>query len=414
LWLVAGICSAVLLVVGSIVSAGLNAEAQRAKEEANRVQAEKDRALAQKMLAEGRRVAALEEAARSFAEQGRVEQALSSYGDALRIQPDNAQVLVERAALLAQQGETPKAEQDYSDAIVAGKKGKLGTAADLADMYLKRGALRLSTDRIDQALADYQEAQKAADSSDAWLAIAAVYDKKAETGADASTKQNDSKNAVDAYSQALSKNADLSEAYFKRGVAYERLGDGKSALSDYNEVLKRTTDPLLRSASQTRAATLAATLGEAVAVPSTNVARVSFHYANGPDRAIAKEVMGTLDKQRFQVRPPLPSGGVAGGQVQYFFREDENIATEVKSHIEQELARRGVVVRMKLVPLNATKDAEASIRPGYLEVWLPPLSSPLMEPVAPNVPAKTTPTTTNQGLPLPKTPYPGAPNQLPY
>jgi tetratricopeptide (TPR) repeat protein/cellulose biosynthesis protein BcsQ len=416
LWLVAGICSAVLLVVGSIVSAGLNAEAQRAKEEANRVQAEKDRALAQKMLAEGRRVAALEEAARSFAEQGRLDQALSTYGDALRIQPDNAQVLVERAALFAQQGETPKAEQDYSNAITAAKKGKLGGAADLADVYLKRGALRLSADRVDQALADYQEAQKAADSSDAWLAIAAVYDKKAETGADDSLKQQNSKNAVDAYSQALSKSANLSEAYFKRGVAYERLGDVKSALSDYNEVLKRTTDPLLRSASQTRAATLGATLGQAVPVPSANVARVYFHYANDQDRSIAKDVMGTLDKQRFLVKPPLPSGGVAlsGGQVQYFFGEDENIATEVKSTIEQELARRGVVVRMKLVPLNATKDAEVSIRPGYLEVWLPPLSSPLMGPVAPDVPTKTTPTTTNQGLPVPKTPYPGGPNQLPY
>ncbi len=412
LWMVAGACCAVLLVVGSIVSAGLNAEAQRAQEQASRVQAEKDRALAQKMLAEGRRVAALEEAARSFAEQGRLEQALSTYGDALRLQPDNAQVLVERAALLAQQGETPKAEQDYSDAIAAAKKGKPGNSTELAAVYLKRGALRLSVDRVDQALADYQEAQKAADSSDAWLAIAAVYDKKAETGTNETNKQNDSKNAVDAYSQALSKNADLSEAYFKRGIAYERLGDVKSALSDYNEVLKRTTDPLLRSASQTRAATLAATLGEAAPVASANVARVYFHYANGQDRSIAKEVMGTLDKQRFQVKPPLPSGGVAlsGGQVQYFFREDENIATEVKSSIEQELARRGVVVRMKLVPLNATKDAEASIRPGYLEVWLPPLSSPLMEPVAPDVKGQKqpVPTTTNQGLPLSK-PDPGAP-----
>jgi cellulose biosynthesis protein BcsQ len=101
--------------------------------------------------------------------------------------------------------------------------------------------------------------------------------------------------------------------------------------------------------------------------------RVVLQYASAADGLRVKDLAATLTTNLtpLSVAPPETVPGKSGGDVRYFFPEDEKLAERVKRATEFALAKRDLGITLTVIRRDAKQFPRAAR--GTIEVWLPPL-----------------------------------------
>jgi tetratricopeptide (TPR) repeat protein len=245
------------------------------------------------------------------------------------------------------------------DRVIALTSGKSldETQALLIDAYLARGAVHLHRDDVTAALADFDTAVRLNDTNPV---------AHASRGNVLERMKRDTEAAA-AYSRALELNPDFADAAFARAALYQRQERLAEAVSDFTRVTALTTaSPGTQLAARSRLEQL----GKVAAARSRRT-RVYLHISSEQDRAVAAGLAEALDSKAFDVQGVELMHRSSRADVRYFFQEDEGAAEDVRLSVERLIAARGYNVRFES-RLLAT---EAPVKPGTLEVWLPPLSA---------------------------------------
>ncbi len=199
---------------------------------------------------------------------GNYGQAMSDYDAAIKLDPDTASPYVNRATLRRDLGNTNGALEDFAKAISLNSR-EAGAYKGRGELYLREkdysraiadfdAALRLSptagiymlrakaredAGHLDQALADYRDAERLDPHS-----ISAI---NAEAGI--WRKKGNLDNAIAAYDRALAADDRRAETYKLRAEAYAAKGERKLAMADIGRALKFTWSvDLLKARAQLR------------------------------------------------------------------------------------------------------------------------------------------------------------------
>lgn len=355
------------LVYGSLIVLVVAAAAiynyRKAQDEQARAQVEQARAQVE-------RAAALRAEGDALAGQGANNMALARYTEAIKLDPGNAAARFRRGLVFLRDGKAALAAHDFSRAIELG-----GEPAALAEYHLNRGRALAAQDKLQDALQDYGAAA-ALDpaNSTTWLELGRVHDKLAAASADASDKSIHTTAAINAYSRAIELDAQFAEAYFNRGAAFERGRERKRAIADFVRVLALpSAGPELKEAARARLDQLGATAARPA--PAQRRVRVVLHYADPRDASAIEPLVRALRTADFVLDAPEQRDDQTGGQVRFFFPQDENAAGEVRTTVQSQLARAGTPLRLALQFRDAKEFP--GVRPGTIEVWLPSLSAPV-------------------------------------
>jgi len=152
-------------------------------------------------------------------ELGRIDEALASYDQALAINPHCAEALQGRAGQLQELGRTGEALADYDSA--------LALYPNHAGVLIDRGTVLGEMDRLGEALASYDRA----------LLVGPATAEVLVSRGNILQRMNRLDEALASYEQALELNPDLAEACNNRGVALKSLNRPDEALASYDQAL---------------------------------------------------------------------------------------------------------------------------------------------------------------------------------
>lgn len=157
---------------------------------------------------------------RVLAKQGKQEEALSSYREAIRLRPGYVRFYVELGNLLNKKGETKGALTTFEEALKLDPDYP-GLRHDLAVVLLKSGKPSEATVQLSRALVD--EPDNARLNNQLGRTLAATNDKVA---------------AADSFSRAVDLEPSNERYRANLGLVYEELGRPAEAIAQYRECLK--------------------------------------------------------------------------------------------------------------------------------------------------------------------------------
>ena len=276
----------------------------------------------------------------------KLEEAIGAYDEAIRLNPDYAEVYNNRAVAKNTLGRHDAAIADCDEAI--------RLRPDFAEAYNNRGAAKNALRRHDSAIADFDEAIKlkpdyaeaynnrgnAKDALERYDAAIADYDKAIRLKpefAEAYNNRGDTKNALgqhDAaiadYDEAIRLKPDYVEAYYNRGIAKGKLDQYEYAIADFDEAIRLKPD--YANAYNGRGASKAALGRHDAAIADYNDAiklkpdNATAYY----NRGLAKNTLGLKDDARKDFETALELARNAGNEELVAKAEEKlgNLATD--------------------------------------------------------------------------------------
>jgi hypothetical protein len=117
---------------------------------------------------------------------------------------------------------------------------------------------------------------------------------------------------------------------------------------------------------------------QAVEKPAVTLPWVVIHFPAGTKEANVANIAGNLQNALVQrgikVEKPRPVDQWPGsGEIRYFRTEDLENAARIKNIAERELARQRFLISLKITQVNLK--VFDGVKPGLVEVWLPPLTA---------------------------------------
>ena len=164
----------------------------------------------------------------------KLEEAIGAYDEAIRLNPDYAEVYNNRAVAKNTLGRHDAAIADYDEAIQL--------KPDYAEAYYNRGAAKNALRRHNDAITDFDEAIK----------LKPDYAKAYNGRGNAKDALGQHDAAIADYEEAIKLKPEFAEAYYNRGLAKNRLGLVNEARADFENALV-----LARNANNANLAALA-------------------------------------------------------------------------------------------------------------------------------------------------------------
>ncbi len=185
---------------------------------------------------------------------GKKAEAVRDFTRAIRLNPQSSLAYYSRGLALAQSGKNRQAIQDFSKAIEFDSK--------FTPAYLQRGRALDRSGRLEEAIDDFTKAiELNPENSRSYTSRGAVYSKlglSLEATSDfAKAVRLDQKNdltrgsyessslrpgngspSIAELDLAISRNPGDADAYFRRGMAYDQLGNRPQALQDFNKAIE--------------------------------------------------------------------------------------------------------------------------------------------------------------------------------
>jgi tetratricopeptide (TPR) repeat protein len=152
--------------------------------------------------------------------QGRLQEAIDHYGEAIRVRPDEAKAYVNRGVAYGMMGEYDRAIRDYDQAI--------RLSPDDAGGYNNRGNAYVIKGEYDRAIQDFDQAIRVRPD------YADVYNNRG----NAYVRKRAYDRAIQDYDQAIRLKPGYADAFSDRGVAYVRKGEYDLALRDYDRAIQ--------------------------------------------------------------------------------------------------------------------------------------------------------------------------------
>jgi tetratricopeptide (TPR) repeat protein len=146
--------------------------------------------------------------------------AIADYNQAIKINPNYANIYYNRGVTRYELGDKQGAIADYNQAL------KINP--NLAEAYANRGVVRHDLGDKQGAIADYTQALKINPN------YADAYYNRGNAHKDLGDKQG----AIADYTQALKINPNYAQAYYNRGIVRSELGDKQGAIADYTQAIK--------------------------------------------------------------------------------------------------------------------------------------------------------------------------------
>lgn len=169
---------------------------------------------------------ALTKRGRAYQQKGDIERAMADYDEALRLDPKNSAALASRAELWANRGDFARAASDLRKSIALEEQVDGLQYLTLSEYYSR---LR----QYEPALEAIREAQK--------LEGDDGFPVRHQAGR-VLQRLGRHKEAVVEFSAALARFPKSAEAYYRRGLSYEKLGDRNKARQDFRQLLLKS-DP---------------------------------------------------------------------------------------------------------------------------------------------------------------------------
>jgi tetratricopeptide (TPR) repeat protein len=164
----------------------------------------------------------------ALSQQGRTEEAISQYREALRINPTYVDAHINLGIALDQQGQTGEALGQYREAVQINP--------DRADSHLHLGNALARQRRTEEAIAEYREAVRADPGlADAHYNLGKALAQEGQTG-----------EAIAEYREALRINPDSAEAHNNLGIALARQGQMQEAIDQIQKALELQPSSLSR------------------------------------------------------------------------------------------------------------------------------------------------------------------------
>jgi tetratricopeptide (TPR) repeat protein len=155
-----------------------------------------------------------------MAEYGNKKGALNEFTQALRLNPNNANLYYNRGFVYIKLGNNKGAIEDYTQALRLNPK--------YTKAYNNRGFVYIKLGNNKGAIEDYTQALRLEPNyADAYYNRGLVR-----------TNLGDNKGAIEDYNQALRLNPNDAKAYYNRGLVRTNLGNKKGAIDDYNQALR--------------------------------------------------------------------------------------------------------------------------------------------------------------------------------
>ena len=151
---------------------------------------------------------------------GDSDRAIADYGEAIRLDSQNAATFNNRGGVLLRKGDYDRAIADYSEAI--------RIDPNYASAFHNRGDAWLRKGDRDRALADYSEA----------IRIDPTYASAYNNRGSVWKARGDLDRAIADYSEAIRLNPQLALAFFNRGDAWDDKGESDRAVADLTEAIR--------------------------------------------------------------------------------------------------------------------------------------------------------------------------------
>jgi tetratricopeptide (TPR) repeat protein len=160
------------------------------------------------------------------------------------------------------------------------------------------------------------------------------------------------------------------DALFRRGEAYQAVGDTAAAVGDFEEVIQLSGDASTREAALTRLEQLGRDPPVQSEAPRT---LVYIQVRTIEDRKIGVMLKPALESAGFTVLGTEVRAEPTRGDVRSFFTGDREAAERAASVTESRLAREGYRIRLQRMELDSANFPGARRR--LIEIWLPPLTA---------------------------------------
>jgi len=174
----------------------------------------------------------------AYQSMGQPQRAIQDYDEAIRLDPQYAPAYVNRGIIYRNLGQPQRAIQDYDEAIRLDPQD--------APAYLNRGNAYVALGQPQRAIQDYDEAIRL----DPQFALA--YSNRGH----AYQSMGQLQRAIGDYDEAIRLDPQLAPAYGKRGVAYQSMGQLQRAIQDYDEAIRLDPQNALHYANRARAYTV--------------------------------------------------------------------------------------------------------------------------------------------------------------
>ena len=151
---------------------------------------------------------------------GRHEEALEDYNEAIRINPESAEAYYNRGTTKDVLGRHEEALEDYNEATRVNPQ--------FAQAYYNRGNAKDALGRHEEALEDYDEA----------IRINSQYAQAYCNRGTVKLTLDQHDEAIEDYNEAIRINPQFAKAYYNRGIAKGMLGWYEEAIADFNETIR--------------------------------------------------------------------------------------------------------------------------------------------------------------------------------
>jgi tetratricopeptide (TPR) repeat protein len=311
----------------------------------------------------------------SYRSRGDLRRALGCYTEAIRLDPQLVQALVERGQIYRQGRKPDRAIADFNAA--------LELDSTLVDVYQRRGNALLDQGRIEEAITDFNTAiQIDPTDAEAYLHRARAH-----------FRNKDNSNVIEDATQALRLDSELANAYLLRGTAYSSRNHHDEALADFDKAVQ--CEPRNALAYNERGLAYArkgdytqaiANYSKAIGVaPKFALARFNRGLANrlaGNYKLAIAEFSAFLTQQPNTLEAYLQRGLAYRGQRDFAFaiadfnqvlslKPDHAEAMQFRAATEQEAIQEG-----ELVNMSPAEDADIPFAEEQ------PLAAPVMKPSA--------------------------------
>jgi tetratricopeptide (TPR) repeat protein/MinD-like ATPase involved in chromosome partitioning or flagellar assembly len=328
----------------------------------------------------------------------RFDEALADFNEAIRLDANYVKAYVGRGDVYWQKRDLARALVDYNRAIELDPK--------LSDAYTKRGKVLTEQNSLDKAVIDYNHAIELSPSdSTAYL-----------WRGSARSKSGDYDHALTDFNNAIELNPKLTEAHIKRAETFrlrDRSGDNEQAITEYTKAINQTPyDPkiyILRGETYLKSKKREQSIADferardlsegeqkndeanktakswlqtlkpkstiAATPPTMANPKIYLHYRDKKDFATLNRIAFALRRQpNYTVADnfTLVTQGT-GGDVRYFYSEDESNAKMIKQIVEKALNENRIEQPLELKLL---RNLPNPVSQGLIEVWLPSLPEP--------------------------------------
>ena len=153
-----------------------------------------------------------------------LEEVLSAYNEALRLNPDHVGAYTNRGIAKASLGRYQDAIADYNEAI--------RLKPDYPVAYYNRGITNIKLDQYQDATADFNEA----------IRLKPNYAEAYYNRGIVNAKTGQYQDAFADFSEAIKLRPDLPQAHYNRGVSNRKLGLNRDAIVDFDEAIRLKPD----------------------------------------------------------------------------------------------------------------------------------------------------------------------------